>query len=203
MGKLVVGTFLTLDGVMQAPGGPEEDGEGGFRHGGWLAPLSDDTMTQVMIEWISRAGAFLLGRKTYDIFAAYWPNPTAAEDQELAGILNLRPKHVASTTLTKPGWQNTSVIRGNVVDGIRRLKEQPGEELNVQGSSRLLQFIHGLVDEYRLWICPVHLGAGKRLFDPGSQSAGLQLMETKTNSRGAIYAVYRPAGAPKTGLMGA
>ncbi|HSB89966.1 MAG TPA: dihydrofolate reductase family protein [Anaerolineales bacterium] len=201
--KLVVNTFVTLDGVMQAPGGPDEDREGGFPYGGWSVPFFDDVMGKTVFDSMARASAFLLGRKTYDIFAAYWPNPAAPEDQELAGILNPRPKHVASTTLAKPGWQNTFVIQGDVVDAVRRLKEQPGEELNVQGSSRLLQSIHGLVDEYRLWICPVHLGAGKRLFDSGSPAAGLELVGTKTNSRGAIYAVYRPTGSPKTGMMGA
>lgn len=201
--RLVVNTFVTLDGVMQAPGGPEEDRDGGFEYGGWSVPYFDDEMGKTVMGSMSRASAYLLGRKTYDIFAAYWPNPTAAEDRDLAEILNSRPKYVASTSLAKPNWQNTTVISGDVVDTVRRLKEQPGEELNIQGSSNLLQSLHGLVDEYRLWICPVHLGSGKRLFDPGSQPGGLGLVECRTNSAGAIYAVYRPTGAPRTGLMGA
>jgi dihydrofolate reductase len=201
--KLVVNTFVTLDGVMQAPGGPDEDRDGGFEYGGWSVPYFDDEMGKTVMSSMARASAYLLGRKTYDIFAAYWPQPTAAEDRDLAEILNSRPKYVASTTLTRPSWQNTTVIGSDVPGAVRRLKKEPGDELNVQGSSQLLQSLHGLVDEYRLWICPVHLGAGKRLFDHGSQAGGLELVEWRANSTGAIYAVYRPTGAPKTGLMGA
>jgi dihydrofolate reductase len=200
--KLVVNTFVTLDGVMQAPGGPDEERDGGFQFGGWSVPHFDEEMGATVMKSMARAAAYLLGRKTYDIFAAYWPNPTAAEDRELAEILNNRPKYVASTTLTNPGWQNTAVIQSDLVGAIRRLREGPSGELNVQGSSRMLQSLHGLVDEYRLWICPVHLGDGKRLFESGSPASGLELGEWRTNSRGAIYAVYRPTGAPKTGLMG-
>ena len=199
--KLIVNTFVTLDGVMQAPGGPDEDREGGFQWGGWSVPHFDEEMGRTVQESMERASAYLLGRKTYDIFAAYWP--TATEYLEIAEILNSRPKYVASRTLREPAWQHTTVIGGDVAAEVARLKGEAGAELNVQGSSNLLQSLHGLVDEYRLWICPVHLGSGKRLFEGGSEASGLELVESRTNSLGAIYAVYRPTGTPQTGLMGA
>ncbi|MEX0781134.1 MAG: dihydrofolate reductase family protein [Dehalococcoidia bacterium] len=198
--KLVVNTFVTLDGVMQAPGGPDEDRDGGFEYGGWSAPYFDDDMGNTVGESLGKASAFLLGRKTYDIFAGYWP--TATEDLEIADVLNSRPKYVVSTTLKNPEWEHTTVIPGDVAGAVARLKEQPGEELNVQGSARLLQTLHPLVDEYRLWISPVHLGSGKRLFENGAHASGLELIETRTNSKGAIYAAYRPTGAPQVGQMG-
>jgi len=199
--KLVVNTFLTLDGVMQAPGGPDEDRDGGFQYGGWSAPFFDDDIGKTVLNSMAHASAYLLGRKTYDIFAGYWP--TASEDAEIADLLNSRPKYVVSTTLKDPSWQHTTVISNGVLDAVARLKDQPGDELNVQGSAVLLQTLHPLVDEYRLWICPVHLGSGKRLFADGSYPSGLELIETHTSSTGSIYAAYRPTGAPKTGLMGA
>lgn len=198
--KLVVNTFVTLDGVMQAPGGPEEDREGGFKYGGWSGAYFDEEMGRTVGESIEKASAFLLGRKTYDIFAGYWP--TATEDLEIADVLNSRPKYVASRTLKDPAWQHTTVI-SDVPAGVARLKQQGEGELNVQGSSQLLQAIHPLVDEYRLWISPVHLGHGKRLFADGSVASGLELVESRTNSLGAIYAVYRPSGAPRVVQMGA
>lgn len=148
---------------------------------------------------IQQASAFLLGRRTYDIFAGYWP--TATEALDVAEPLNKRPKYVASRTLKNPGWHNTTVISGDVVAAVERLKSGADGELNVQGSSALLQTLHPLVDEYRLWIFPVCLGTGKRLFEHGAQARGLELVETHTNSRGAIYAVYRPTGRPQTGSM--
>jgi dihydrofolate reductase len=199
--KLVVNTFVTLDGVMQAPGGPEEDTEGGFEYGGWTAPYFDEEGGNTVGASIEQASAFLLGRKTYDIFANYWP--TATEPGGIADALNTKPKYVVSSTLTSPEWQNTTVISGNVAEGVARLKAQPGGELNVQGSSQLLQAIHPVVDEYRLWIFPVYLGHGKRLFEDGSHASGLALVETRTNTLGAIYAVYRPTGRPATGTVGA
>jgi len=199
--KLIVNAFVTLDGVMQAPGGPDEDRDGGFRYGGWSFPYFDSAMGETVGRSLAKASAFLLGRRTYDIFAAYWP--TAKQDLEVAEILNSRPKYVASRTLAKPAWQHTTVLDGDLAAAVARLKGQPGDELNVQGSATLLQALHPFVDEYRLWICPVHLGTGKRLFETRAAASGLELRETKTNSKGAIYAVYRPTGAPKTGLMGA
>jgi dihydrofolate reductase len=198
--KLVVNTFVTLDGVMQAPGGPDEDREGGFEYGGWSAPYFDDDMGNTVQASMEKATAYLLGRKTYDIFAGYWP--TATEDLEIAEILNSRPKYVASRTLKNPEWEHTTVLSGDVAQAVAELKEQPGEELNVQGSSQLLQAIHPLVDEYRLWISPVQLGSGKRLFANRAAASGLELLETRTNSRGAIYAVYRPTGKPDVGQFG-
>ena len=198
--KLVVNTFMTLDGVMQAPGGPDEDRDGGFEYGGWSVPYFDDDMGNTVGESMAKAEAYVLGRKTYDIFAAYWPNAT--EDLEIADMLNSRPKYVASRTLTNPTWQGTTVIK-DVAAEVRKLKAQGGDgELNVQGSANLLQTIHPLVDEYRLWISPVHLGKGKRLFESASPASGLELVESRTNSLGAIYAVYRPTGKPQTGQMG-
>ncbi len=198
--KLVVNMFVTLDGVMQAPGGPDEDRDGGFQFGGWTVPYFDEDMGTTVGVSMARASAFLLGRKTYDMFAGYWP--TATKDPGIAEILNSRPKHVVSTTLTSPTWAHTFVIDHDVVASVARLKEQGEGELNVQGSSQLLRGLHGLVDEYRLWVLPVHLGSGKRLFDAGSEAAGLELVESRTNSTGAMYAVYRPTGAPRTGQMG-
>ena len=198
--KLVVNAFVTLDGVMQAPGGPDEDRDGGFQYGGWSFLYGDDEMGRTVQESIERASAYLLGRRTYDIFAAYWPHATT--DLEIANPFNSRPKYVVSNTLTSPKWAGTTVISGDAVAGVGQLKEQPGDELNVQGSARLLQAIHPLVDEYRLWICPVYLGMGKRLFEEGAAATGLELIESRTNSKGAIYGVYRPTGQPQTGSFG-
>jgi dihydrofolate reductase len=200
--RLVVNTFLTLDGVMQAPGGPDEDRDGGFALGGWSFPFSDDQMGSTVTSSIAGASAFLLGRRTYDIFAAFWPKVSGEhEDAAVAGPLNSLPKYVASTTLETADWQNTTVLRGDVPAEIRRIKDEGDGELNVQGSSNLLQTLqqHRLVDEYRLWICPVVVGSGKRLFEAGTAPAGMTLVESQTNSRGALYAVYRTAGAPETG----
>ena len=194
--KLVVNTFLTLDGVMQAPGGPDEDRDGGFQYGGWTWPYFDDEIGQNVTRSVQAAEAYLLGRRTYDIFANYWP--TATEDPEVADALNSKPKYVVSRTLKEAAWAGTTVLNGDPATEVARLKAQPGGELNVQGSSALLQSLHPLVDEYRLWISPVYLGQGKRLFEAGRAASGLQLLETHTNSKGAIYAVYRPTGAPQT-----
>jgi dihydrofolate reductase len=198
--KLIVNTFVTLDMVMQAPGGPDEDRDGGFEYGGWTVPYFDDDIGKTVGDSIAQAGAFLLGHKTYDIFAGYWP--TATEDLEIAEALNARPKYVASHTLTNPSWQGTAVIKDAAAE-VKRLKGQGGDaELNIQGSANLLQSLHPLVDEYRLWIFPVRLGEGKRLFEDRTAASGLELVESRTNATGAIYAVYRPAGKPRTGQMG-
>lgn len=192
--KLVVNTFLTLDGVMQAPGGAGEDRDGGFPYGGWSWACGDDELDRTVLESVQAADAYLFGRRTYEIFAAYWPQAT--EDLAFAEAFNTRPKYVASRTLAAPSWAGTTVLR-DAVAGVTRLKDEPGGELNVQGSSDLLQALHPLVDEYRLWVCPVYLGQGKRLFEEGPHARGLELAESRTNTRGAIYAVYRPTGAPK------
>lgn len=200
--RLVVNTFLTLDGVMQAPGGPDEDRDGGFALGGWSFPFSDEEMGSSVTASIAGAAAFLLGRRTYDIFAAHWPRVSSEHEYaEVAAPLNALPKYVASTTLESADWHNTTVLRGDVPAEIRRLKSEGDGELNVQGSSNLLQTLqrHGLVDEYRLWICPVVVGSGKRLFEAGTTPVGMELEESGANSKGALYAVYRTAGEPETG----
>jgi dihydrofolate reductase len=192
--RLTVGTFVTLDGVMQGPGGPEEDRSGGFGHGGWLVPFFDDMMGQVMTEWIRRADALLLGRKTYEIFAAHWPHVTGADP--IAAKLNSVRKHVASRTLNRVEWHNSTLIKGDLVARIADLKGEPGNELQVHGSGELIQTLlkHHLVDEFRLWIFPVVLGAGKRLFASGTVPTRLKLSETRTSSTGVVLHVHQSAG---------
>jgi dihydrofolate reductase len=198
MRKLVVGTFLTLDGVLQGPGGPEEDRSGGFAHGGWLVPYFDDTMGHIMAEWIRRAGGFVLGRKTYEIFAAHWPHVT---NDPIAETLNTAPKYVASRTLDRVTWHHATLIRGNVAEAVGRLKGEPGGELQLHGSGDLIQTLltHRLIDEFRLWVVPVVLGTGKRLFREGSPPAAFELVETRTSTTGVLLQVYRAAGSLKYG----
>jgi len=164
MKKLVVDTFVTLDGVMQAPGGPDEDRDGGFQHGGWLVPYFDEKFGEVMTEWTKRASGFLLGRKTYEIFAGSWPKSTDPAD-EIATALNTRPKFVASRTLHKVEWNNSILLKGEVAEAVSKLKAEEGGEIQVHGSCDLLQTLlrHDLVDTLRIWQFPVVLGAGKRL----------------------------------------
>ena len=193
MRKIAVNTFLSLDGVMQAPGGPEEDPTGGFEHGGWSVNYWDDVMGQVMGEAMAKPADLLLGRKTYEIFAAHWPHT----DEPGADSLNNARKYVVSTTLERADWQNSTPMTGDVVPQIRRLKEQDGPELQVHGSSDLIQTLleHDLVDELRLWIFPLVLGRGKRLFGDGAIPAGLRLVDSKTSTTGVIIATYERAGA--------
>ena len=195
MRKLVVSTFVTLDGVMQAPGGPDEDRDGGFRHGGWLVPYFDDAFLASMTEWTMRAGAFLLGRKTYEIFAGSWPNSTDPAD-EVAAALNGRPKFVASRTLDALGWNNAHLLRGDVSAEVARLKEKDGGELQVHGSGDLLQtlFRHDLVDTLRLWTFPVVVGAGKRLFGEGAVPLAFRLVDTSHTPAGGLLHVYERVG---------
>lgn len=194
MRKLVVGTFLTLDGVMQAPGGPEEDRSGGFEHGGWLVPLFDNILGRAMDEWIGRLGGLVLGRKTYEIFAAHWPH--AGKDDPVAAAFNRVPKYIASRTLDRVDWQPGHLLRGDIVEAIRRLKAEPGGELQVHGSASLIQTLvqNRLVDEFRIWIAPVLLGKGKRLFAEGAVPTGLELVETRTTSTGVVLHVHRVVG---------
>jgi dihydrofolate reductase len=200
MSKLTLTTFLTLDGVMQAPGMPEEDRSGGFQHGGWVFPYFDDDMGRYVTEWFRAAEAFLLGRKTYQIFAAYFPRITDPEDP-IASVLNRLPKHVVSTTLDKVEWRNSTLIRGDVVKEVARLKRQGEGELQVHGSGGLAQTLieNELIDEYRLLFYPVVLGTGKRLFGSGAVPASLELIETKRTSAGVVANTYRPLGKPKYG----
>jgi dihydrofolate reductase len=193
--KLTMTTFLSLDGIMQAPGGPDEDREGGFEHGGWLVPYVDDDMFRYVTEWFEAADAFLLGRKTYEIFAAHWPRVTDPNDP-IAGKLNSKPKYVASNTLDRVGWQGASLIKGDVATEVAKLKQLPGREMQVHGSGDLAQTLmaNNLIDEYRLWIYPVVLRSGKRLFQEGGVPASLKLTGTRTTSTGVVVHTYEPAG---------
>jgi dihydrofolate reductase len=193
--KLVVGTFLTLDGVMQAPGGPNEDRDGGFQHGGWLVPYFDEKLGEIMTEWTKRAGAFLLGRKTYEIFAGSWPKSTDPAD-EIATALNTRPKFVASRTLDKVNWNNSHLLKGDVPEQVAKLKVQEGDEIQVHGSGHLLQTLlkRDLVDTLRIWQFPVALGTGKRLFGEGTIPRSFRLVDTQRSTTGAVLHVYERAG---------
>jgi dihydrofolate reductase len=201
MGKLVVTTFVTLDGVMQAPGGPDEDRSGGFEHGGWLAPHFDDETGAFMVEVFERAGSFLLGRKTYDIFSGYWPQVTDEADP-IASRLNSLPKYVASSTLGEANWNNSTVIR-DVPAEVEALKHQPGE-LQVHGSGGLIQTLtaHDLVDTFNVLVFPVLLGTGKRLFPEGVRPQGLRLADSRTTGSGVAIASYDRAGEPEYGTVG-
>jgi dihydrofolate reductase len=199
MRKLTTNTFVTLDGVMQAPGGPEEDPTDGFQHGGWGGPdYWDDPMGEVMSEWMGRNGDVLLGRKTYEIFAAYWPT---SKEEPTATQLNNAKKWVASRTLDKVEWKHSNLIKGDVPTAIAKLKEQDGPEIQVHGSGNLIQTLlkHNLIDEYRIWTFPVLDGAGKRLFAEGTMPSGLRVIDSKTFSTGVVLAIYEPAGEIKIG----
>jgi dihydrofolate reductase len=198
MRKLAVSTFLTLDGVMQAPGGPDEDPSGGFKHGGWSVNYWDETMGRIMGEAMSAPFDLLLGRKTYEIFAAHWPY---AGDDPAAKKLNEATKHVASRTLTALGWSNSKLIAGDVAAEVVKLKMGDGPELQVHGSGNLIQTLltGDLIDEFRLWVFPVVLGQGKRLFGTGAVPLGLTLVDTKSSSTGVTINIYRPSGPLRTG----
>jgi dihydrofolate reductase len=193
MRKLAVSAFLTLDGVVQAPGGPEEDPSGGFTHGGWSVGYWDDLMGQVMGEATGRPFDLLLGRKTYEIFAAHWPH---ASEEDGAGIFNNATKYVASRTLDAVAWQNSILLEGDVAEAVARLKDEDGPEIQVHGSGNLIQTLlaHGLVDEYRLWVFPVLLGTGKRLFADGTIPRAVELVDSKTSTTGVLIATYRRGG---------
>jgi len=203
MPQIIVNAFVTLDGVMQAPGGPEEDPEGGFLHGGWQAPYTDDVLGQRVIEGIADADGFLLGRKTYDIFAGYWPKVTDP-DNPIASALNSRPKYVCSRSLERVTWNNSRLVKGDVVAELRKLREQPGQTLQTWGSTEVLQMLmkNDLVDEYRVFIFPVVLGSGKRLFGSGTIPVALKQVESVTSSKGGMYHRFVPSGKPKYGTIG-
>jgi dihydrofolate reductase len=198
MRKLVVSTFLTLDGVMQAPGGPEEDDDAGFAYGGWSVSYWDELMGEVMGEATSRPFAMVLGRKTYDIMAAYWPD---APEETGARVFNDATKYVASRSRPELAWSNSVLIEGDAAEGIAALKEEDGPELQVHGSGNLIQTFlrNGLVDEYRLWVFPVVVGSGKRLFADGTVPAGLRLVDSKVSSTGVVIGTYERAGELVTG----
>jgi dihydrofolate reductase len=201
--RLTMTMFVTLDGVYQAPGGPDEDTSGGFAHGGWTVPYVDDGFIQTMAGWFAEADAFLLGRKTYEIFAATWPLVTDPDDP-FAGKLNTLPKYVASRTLDEVGWQGAELLQGDVVAAVAALKEKPGRELQLGGSGDLAQTLmqHDLIDEYRLLTHSVVLGEGKRLFGDGAKPMALDRVSHETTSAGIAIEVFTPAGAPAYGAVG-
>ncbi|HEX2072714.1 MAG TPA: dihydrofolate reductase family protein [Geodermatophilus sp.] len=203
MRPLVVTTFLTLDGVMQAPGGPDEDTSGGFRFGGWLVPHFDEDMGAQIDEWFAGAEDFLLGRYTYEVFAQHWPKVPADADP-VAHALNTKTKHVASRTLTSLEWDTARLLEGDVPDAVRRLKDRDGGELQVHGSAGLVQTLlrEDLVDELRLIVFPVVLGQGKRLFGEGAIPRTWRLTSSRTTSTGAVAAAYQRAGEVETGAFG-
>ena len=193
MRNLIVSTFLTLDGVMQAPGGPEEDRADGFTLGGWSVNYWDEQMGKVMGAAMSTPFDLLLGRRTYDIFAAYWPNAT---EEAGAKPLNDATKYVASRGRPALDWTPSVLIEGDIADGVAALKEEDGPELQVHGSGNLIQTLlrHGLVDEFRLWVVPVVIGSGKRLFGDGTIPAALKLVDSTVSSTGVVIGTYVPAG---------
>jgi dihydrofolate reductase len=187
--------YVSLDGVIQAPGHKTEDPAGGFAHGGWTQPYMADHR-RYNNELYPTIGAFLLGRLTYQIFAEYWPTVTDPND-DIARALNTRPKYVASTTLKTTDWKGTTLISGDVATEVAKLKEQPGKPILVVGSSALAQTLmeHGLVDVYQLWLHPVVLGNGKRLFRDGGPRTPLRLVDTRATGLGLVILTYEPAGA--------
>jgi dihydrofolate reductase len=193
MSKIVVTNHLTLDGVMQAPAGPDEDRRGGFEHGGWATPNNDEVMGRVMGEGMSQGGALLLGRWTYEAFYAFWPHQ---KDNPYTEVLNNSQKYVASTTLTEPlPWMNSTLLEGDLGEAVTRLKEQPGKDIVVLGSGELIQSLmrQNLIDEYLLLIHPVVLGSGRRLFPDGSPPANLRLVDSVTTTTGVVIARYDSA----------
>ncbi len=196
MRKLIVSEFMTLDGVMQAPGDPNEDRSGGFDQGGWQLDYFDDVFGRVMMDGFAATGAFLLGRRTYDIFAAYWPKQSA--EDPLAGTLNDLPKYVVSTTLSEPlAWQNSTLLGPDIAAEVARIKADPGKDIQVIGSGDLVQTLTrlGVVDEYRIMIHPLVLGRGKRLFRDEGVSARLRLVDSTITSTGVVMLTYVPATA--------
>ena len=198
MRKLIVSTFLTLDGVMQAPGGTGEDDTGGFAHGGWSMNYWDELMGQVMGEATSTPFAMVIGRKTYDIMAAHWPH---APEEEGAKTFNDATKYVASRSRPRLEWSNAVLIEGDAAEGIAALKKEDGPELQVHGSANLIQTLlrHNLVDQYRLWVFPVVVGSGKRLFAEGTIPSGLKLVDSKVSTTGVVIGTYETAGEIVTG----
>lgn len=191
MRKVIVSEFLSLDGVMQAPGGPDEDRSGGFAYGGWQRPYFDDLFAGVVFEAMAETGGFLFGRRTYEIMAAYWPSQP--DEDPFAAVLNGLPKYVASTTLSEPlEWRNSTLLQGDVAKAVAELKEQAGKNLVVLGSGELVQTLmeNDLVDEYGLMINPIVLGSGQRLFQDGSAKLPLRLVDSKTSSTGVLIATY-------------
>jgi dihydrofolate reductase len=193
--KLTASMMLTVDGVYQGPGGPDEDRSNGFERGGWTAAYADEESGEFLTAWFERADALLLGRKTWEIFERYWPHHDGGDADPVSHGINVLPKYVPSTTLKDPGW-NTHVIHGDVEAAIRDLKAKPGRELQVHGSGALLRWLleHDLVDELNLRISPVLVGDGRRLFPERGQTHNLELVESRSTPRGVMLQTYRPAG---------
>jgi len=198
MRKMVVNTFITLDSVMQAPGGPEEDPTDNFKYGGWSFNYWDEFMGKLMDEFMARPFELLLGRRTYEIFAAHWPY---IKDDPTADKFNTTRKYVVSKTVNKLNWNNSFLIKDNVVQELYKLKEQDGQELQVHGSSNLIKtlFNGNLVDLFNVWTFPVTVGKGKQLFGEGTNASSLKLIEVKSSNTGVIVATYQPAGELKIG----
>jgi len=199
MGELTITTFLSIDGVMQAPGGPTEDTSGGFAHGGWVFPYADDDFGKIIVDIFSKADAFLLGLTTWEIFAGYWPKVTNPDDP-VASKLNSLPKFVASRTRTSFDWRGSELVR-DAAAAVPGLKERFSGELQVHGSGALAQALikNDLIDEYRLLVFPVLIGTGKRLFGSGTVPAAMTLVRSATTRAGVVFSVYRRAGAFRTG----
>jgi len=196
MREVAVFTSLTLDGVMQAPGRPDEDRRGGFEHGGWATPYADEVMGKVAAEGMAKGSALLFGRRTYEDFHSVWPNRT---DNPFTVVLDNSQKYVASRTLKEPlPWMNSTLLEGDAAEAVAELKKQPGKDLVVLGSGELVQSLmrRRLVDEYRLLIHPLVLGTGRRLFPDGSPTAAFRLVDSKTTTTGVVIATYRPAEPP-------
>jgi dihydrofolate reductase len=194
MRKVIVSTFLTLDGVMQAPGAPDEDRSGGFEHGGWQMPYLDEVAWGAIFEGMDSSDGFLMGRKTYEIMAPYWPNQP--DDEPVATHMNNVAKYVVSTTLEEPlEWKNSTLIKGDVTKEVPKLKQHSGKDLQVIGSGELAHSLmqHDLVDEYRLMVHPIVLGSGKRLFKEGAATMPLRLIDSKTSGTGVLILTYQPA----------
>jgi dihydrofolate reductase len=194
MRELTVFNSLTLDGVMQAPGRPDEDTRGNFAHGGWAAPYMDEVMGRVAAEGMANAGPLLFGRRTYEDFSSFWPHQT---DNPFTEVLDNSRKYVASRSLREPlGWRNSSLLEGDAAEAVARLKQEPGKDLTVLGSGELVQALrrHDLVDRYVLLLHPLVLGTGRRMFPDGGPYAELRLVDAVPTTTGVIIATYRPAG---------
>ena len=201
MRRLIASTFVTLDGVMQAPGGPDEDPTGGFAHGGWMFPYFDEAMDFDAAGFDGAGREPLQGRRTYQIFAAYWPYQSA--DDPTATTLNAAHKHVASRTLSSLDWGPSSLLRGDAAEAVSALKATPGPELQIIGSGDLIQSLQAaaLIDEYHVWTFPLVLGGGKRLFEEGATAAALELQSSSVSGTGVVMSRYVPDGAVRTGTF--
>ncbi len=203
MTNLTLTTFLSLDGVMQGPGSPDEDPSDGFDLGGWLVPFADGDMGRIISDCFGEADSFLFGRRTYEIMSTQWPR-VGCDSGQVASRLAGLDKYVVSTTLDRLTWEHATLIRGNLTEEVARLKRRPGRELQIHGSGALARSLmaHDLIDEYRLWFYPVVLGRGKRLFADGAGPSALRLVDTKTTSAGVAVHTYRPAGRLALGECG-